>query len=155
MATRRSEQKLNWAVLPGLVRLNITTPTSIMQKPASVTTVLNRFAKGNRWGAFFSGSLGWVVTEENFMKSLVEKDILNSLKLRLSYGQTGLDESAGRYAYMTTYNFNAQSYVVDGSFKPGFTEGPLASPDLTWYTTKQFDMGFDFASLQNQTLRVI
>ena len=75
------------------------------------------------------------------MKSLVEKDILNSLKLRLSYGQTGLDESAGRYAYMTTYNFNAQSYVVDGSFKPGFTEGPLASPDLTWYTTKQFDMG--------------
>lgn len=110
----------------------------------------DRFAKGNRWGAFFSGSLGWVVTEENFMKSLVEKDILNSLKLRLSYGQTGLDESAGRYAYMTTYNFNAQSYVVDGSFKPGFTEGPLASPDLTWYTTKQFDMGFDFASLQNR-----
>ena len=110
----------------------------------------DRFAPGNRWGAFFSGSLGWVVTEEGFMQPLVEKNILNSLKLRLSYGETGLDESAGRFQYMTTYSYNPYAYVVNGKYTPGFTEGNLASPDLTWYTTRQMDFGFDFASLNNR-----
>lgn len=108
------------------------------------------FAPGKRWGAFYSGSLGWVVTEESFMKSLVERNILNSLKLRVSYGETGLDSSAGRFAYLTSYNLDTKAYVVDGSYVPGFTEGRLASPDLTWYTTQQTDVGFDFASLSNR-----
>ncbi len=108
------------------------------------------FAPGHRWGAFFSGALGWVVTEEKFMKTLVEKDILNSLKLRASYGETGLDSSAGRFAYLTSYSLNTQNYVVNGQFAPGFSEGSLPSPDLTWYTTRQTDIGFDFASLNNR-----
>ena len=110
----------------------------------------DRFAPGNRWGAFFGGSLGWVVTEETFMRTLVEKNILNSLKLRASYGETGLDTAAGRYAYMTSYTYDPQAFVMNGVYQPGFKEGPLASPDLTWYTTSQFDLGFDFASLQNR-----
>lgn len=110
----------------------------------------DRFAPGKRWGAFFSGSLGWVVTAEKFMQPLVEKNILNSLKLRASYGETGLDESAGRFQYMTSYNYNPQASVINGKYYPGFTEGNLASPDLTWYTTKQLDFGFDFASLNSR-----
>ena len=110
----------------------------------------DRFAPGNRWGAFFSGSLGWVVTAEEFMQDLVEKNILNSLKLRASYGETGLDESAGRFQYMTTYSYDPYAYVMNGQYYPGFTEGSLASPDLTWYTTKQMDFGFDFASLNSR-----
>ena len=108
------------------------------------------FAPGKRWGAFFSGSLGWVVTAEEFMQGLVEKNILNSLKLRASYGETGLDESAGRFQYMTSYSYNPYAYVMNGQYYPGFTEGNLASPDLTWYTTKQIDFGFDFASLNSR-----
>ena len=110
----------------------------------------DRFAPGKRWGTFFSGSLGWVVTAEEFMQGLVEKNILNSLKLRASYGETGQDESAGRYSYMTTYKYSAQAFVLNGQYQPGFSEGILASPDLTWYTTKQFDLGFDFASLNSR-----
>ena len=108
------------------------------------------FAPGHRWGAFFSGALGWVITEEKFMKSLVEKNIFNSLKLRASYGQTGLDSSAGRFAYLTSYSLNNQAYVINGKYVPGFSEGSLPSPDLTWYTTRQTDIGFDFASLNNR-----
>lgn len=110
----------------------------------------DRFAPGKRWGAFFSGSLGWVVTAEKFMQPLVDKNILNSLKLRASYGETGLDESAGRFQYLSSYTLNSQGYVSAGSYIPGFSEGALASPDLTWYTTKQVDVGFDFASLRNR-----
>lgn len=108
------------------------------------------FAPGHRWGAFFSGSVGWVVSEEAFMQSLVERNILNSLKIRASYGETGIDSSAGRFAYLTSYNLDTQGYVVNGSFTPTFSEGALPSPDLTWYTTKQTDIGFDFASLNNR-----
>ena len=110
----------------------------------------DRFAPGKRWGAFFSGSLGWVVTAEEFMQDLVEKNILNSLKLRASYGETGLDESAGRFQYMTTYYYDPYAYVMNGQYYPGFSEGNLPSPDLTWYTTKQMDFGFDFASLNSR-----
>lgn len=108
------------------------------------------FAPGHRWGAFFSGSLGWVVTEEYFMKPLVERNILNSLKLRASYGETGIDSSAGRFAYLTSYSMNTQGYIVDGEFVSTFSEGALPSPNLTWYTTRQTDFGFDFASLNNR-----
>ncbi len=108
------------------------------------------FAPDKRWGTFFSGSMGWLVTSEKFMKALVDKNILNLLKFRASYGETGLDSSAGRWAYMTSYNLDTQSYVVNGEFVPGFSEGSMPSPDLTWYTTKQTDFGFDFASLNNR-----
>ena len=108
------------------------------------------FAKGHRWGTFFSGSLGWVVTNESFMKPLVDRNILNMLKVRASYGETGLDSSAGRFAYLTSYGLNGQSYVGDGKYVPGFYESALPSPDLTWYTTRQTVAGFDFASLNNR-----
>ena len=110
----------------------------------------DKFAPGKRWGTFFSGSLGWVVTAEEFMKPLVEKNILNSLKLRASYGETGQDSGISSFAYLTSYGFNPTAYVVNGSYVPGFTEGAMPSPDLTWYTTKQFDLGFDFASLNSR-----
>jgi len=110
----------------------------------------DRFAPGKRWGTFFSGSLGWVVTAEEFMQDLVERNILNSLKLRASYGETGQDSAAGRYSYMTTYKYSSQAFVLNGQYQPGFSEGILASPDLTWYTTKQMDFGFDFASLNSR-----
>lgn len=107
----------------------------------------DRFAPGKRWGAFFSGSAGWVVTQEPFMQDLVSRNILNTLKLRASYGETGLDASAGRFQYMTTYNYDGRAYVIKDQYVPGFTEGALPSPDLTWYTTRQTDLGLDFASL--------
>lgn len=84
------------------------------------------------------------------MAPVVERDIFNSFKLRGSYGETGLDSSAGRFAYLQTYSLDNRAYVAGGSFVPGFTEGGLPSPDLTWYTTRQTDVGFDFTSLDNR-----
>ena len=109
-----------------------------------------KFHPDKRWGTFFSGSLGWVVTAEEFMQPLVEKNILNSLKLRASYGETGQDSGVSDYAYLTSYGFTSTAFVVNGAYVPGFTEGDMPSPDATWYTTKQFDLGFDFASLNSR-----
>ena len=109
-----------------------------------------KFAKDKRWGTFFSGSLGWVVTAEEFMQPLVDNNILNTLKLRASYGETGQDSGVSDFAYLTSYGFTSTAFVVGGAYVPGFTEGSMPSPDATWYTTKQIDFGFDFASLNSR-----
>lgn len=114
--------------------------------------------KGNRWGFFYSGSLGWSVIDEAFMQNLRDKDIFNSLKLRVSYGQVGLDNwgQAGdtfyvnRYSYLNSYNYNGYAYVVDGKYAPGFSEGSLPSPDLTWFKSEQTNAGIDFSSLKDR-----
>lgn len=107
------------------------------------------FAPGKRWGTFYSGSLGWRITQEEFMREIVERNIFNNLKLRASYGETGLD-SAGRFEYLTSYTMSNRGYVLDGEFSPTFSEGSLPSPDLSWYSTKQTDIGIDFSSLNSR-----
>ena len=108
------------------------------------------FPKDRRWGTFFSGSFGWILSDEVFMKTLKERHIFDLLKLRGSYGEVGLDSGVGRFAYLPSYNLNNTSYVIDGKFYQGFSEGDIPSSDITWYTTKQTDIGFDFESLRNR-----
>ena len=108
------------------------------------------FPKDRRWGTFFSGSFGWILSDEVFMKTLKERYIFDLLKLRGSYGEVGLDSGVGRFAYLPSYNLNNTSYVIDGKFYQGFSEGDIPSSDITWYTTKQTDIGFDFESLRNR-----
>lgn len=108
------------------------------------------FPKDKRWGTFFSGSFGWIVSDESFMQYFKEKHIFDLLKLRASYGEVGLDDVGGRFLYLPSYRLDGSAYVVDGKLVQGFYEGEIPSPDLTWYTTKQLDFGFDFESLNNR-----
>lgn len=113
------------------------------------------FPKDRRWGTFFSGSIGWHLANEAFMKSLKEKHVFDVLKLRASYGETGIDNwdspySIERFAYLPSYNFSTTSRVINGEYVSGFTEGALPSTEITWFTTYQSDAGFDFESLNNR-----
>ncbi|MDO5105021.1 TonB-dependent receptor [Capnocytophaga sp.] len=108
------------------------------------------FPKDKRWGTFFSGSAGWIVSDEFFMKSLKEKHIFDLLKFRASYGEVGLDSGVNRFSYLPSYVLDDSAYVIDGKLLQGFSEGNIPSPDITWYTTKQLDFGFDFESLNNR-----
>jgi len=113
------------------------------------------FPKDKRWGLFFSGSLGWNVANEGFMKDLKDSHVFDVLKIRGSYGQTGLDNwdspySIGRFAYLSSYNLNATSRAINGTYYAGFSEGALPSTEITWFTTYQTDAGFDFESLNHR-----
>ena len=115
----------------------------------------DNFPENRRWGTFYSGSVGWSIADEAFMENLVEKDVFNQLKLRASYGQVGLDNwgdpfAIGRFEYLSSYNLNNKAWVLNGAYVPGFSEGAIPSPDITWFTTDQFDIGVDFSSLQNR-----
>lgn len=110
----------------------------------------DNFAKNKRWGFFPSGAAAWAISEENFMKLLAEKNIINFAKARVSYGQVGLEDGVKRFGYIPVYSYNAQSSVIGGKFVPGFSEGDLVSPEvLSWYTKDVFDIGIDLAFLNN------
>lgn len=118
----------------------------------------DNFPVDKRWGAFYSGAIGWSIADEAFMSTLVEKNIFNSLKFRASYGQVGLDNWGekgeayylDRFAYLPSYTLNNKAWVLNGAYIPGFSEGGIPSSDISWFTTDQVDIGFDFSSLSNR-----
>lgn len=109
------------------------------------------FPKGHRFGFFPSVSVGWAISEEPFFKKVKDLKILDYLKLRASYGSNGINgASHDAYAYMSTYNYNSNSYVIGGSLVNSITPGATPSVNMTWYTRKKLDYGIDFITLNNR-----
>lgn len=102
-----------------------------------------RFGPENRFGYFPSGSLGWNISEEDF---LMNNNFVNLLKLRVSYGIIGSDK-IGDYRYLSTLSGEA-TYVrndeTDASeLLQGLAEGALANPEIQWEKQKTFNFGID------------
>lgn len=111
----------------------------------------DNFAPGKRWGFFPSVSGGWAISEEKFFEGIKSSKILNYLKLRGSYGEIGLNNvDHSLYAYLPTYNYNANGYVVDGNLVNTVSPGPTPSVNMTWYTRTKYDMGIDFFMFNNK-----
>ncbi len=101
----------------------------------------SRFAKGSQWGFFPGVSVGWVVSDENFMEGIKN---INNLKLRMSYGQTG-NNAIGLYDAYGLYSTNAK---YNGS--AGIITSTMPNLDLTWETSTQLDLGFDLSMFNNR-----
>lgn len=99
-----------------------------------------KFMEGKRWGFFPSVSLGWRLSEEEFLKN---NSFINNLKLRASYGEFGYD-NVGNYNYLTGYQF-AGNYVFGESPQlfNGIASKGLANPDLTWQSMSMSNIGLD------------
>ena len=109
------------------------------------------FPKDNRFGFFPSVSVGWAVSDEQFFAPVKELGLFDYFKLRGSYGEIGINGADhDAYAYMSTYNYNSNAYVIDGKLVNSITPGATPSINMTWYTRKKYDVGFDFATLGNK-----
>ncbi|UII24878.1 TonB-dependent receptor [Fulvivirga maritima] len=101
------------------------------------------FPKGDRFGIFPALSLGWIVSEEDFLK---DKTALSYLKLRASAGLVGNDRLIGnRFAYSHDFYYSG-SYYYFGPNVTGnnsVTEGTIGNPDITWEKSMQFNFGID------------
>ncbi len=97
-----------------------------------------KFGPENAVAYFPSATLGWIISDEDFMGGF-EK--LNLLKFRLSYGRLGSDK-IGDYRYISTLNGEG-TYVLDGQLVTGRAIGPLANPSIKWEQSQQFDVGID------------
>lgn len=108
----------------------------------------SQFGPDNKYGTFPSVSLGWVPTKEDFWK---ENKIINTLKLRFSYGVTG-NSRIPNFAYQAiieggrNYTFGNSGVVTSGS-----TPGRIANPELKWEETTQTNIGFDTKLLNDFT----
>ena len=107
----------------------------------------SRFSENNRWAVFPSFSLGWRLSEENFMQQLSG---ISNLKLRGSWGKLGNDQ-IGLYSYAATVNFN-QRYTFGESQTPqvGATPTSLANTEIKWEETVQTNIGLDLGILDNK-----
>lgn len=109
------------------------------------------FPSNNRFGFFPSVSAGWSISEENFFTPIKELGIFDYFKLRGSYGEIGINGAKhDDYAYLPTYNYNSNAYVIGGKLVNSVTPGATPSINMTWYTRTKMDIGFDFATLNNK-----
>jgi len=109
-----------------------------------------KFSPDNRFAFFCSGALGWMVSEEKFMKKLKEKHIVDMFKIRGSLGEIGDDSAGARWAYLTGWEvIGPYAISLDGNNSPftGYKEATIASPDLRWATVLKKDVGFDYGFL--------
>lgn len=109
----------------------------------------SRFSKNTRWGTFPSVALAWRISKEPFLRNV---EAVNDLKLRASYGVTGQQDGIGNYNYLPTYwagTSNGQYIGSDGQYVNTFLPSAYVS-DLKWETTKSFNVGLDWAFLDNR-----
>ena len=111
----------------------------------------SRFGENNQWGSFPSLSLGWRMSEENFMHDFLW---LNDLKLRASWGKSG-NNLIGDYAAIQTYTTSVYSFggntPVAGN---GLLPKQIANPNLRWEKSNTYDVGFD-ATVLNSRINVV
>jgi TonB-linked SusC/RagA family outer membrane protein len=108
----------------------------------------SKFGENNKYGYFPSFSLGWKISEEDFMKN----SSITNLKLRAGWGKTGNQEIPPKLtqALFTSATSGTLSYPLypTGPYPAGTIYSRLANPDLQWETSKQTNIGLDFGLLK-------
>ena len=109
----------------------------------------SRFAPASRWGWFPSVSAGWNVAREHFMQPITH--VLNTLKLRASYGNLGNQSGAGLYTFAETMGIWNQGkwYFADGRDMIIWGPGPTIS-NVTWEKVESKNAGVDFGMFNNR-----
>ena len=104
----------------------------------------SRFAANRREGVFPSVGLGWVISDEDFLKDVKG---LSFLKLRTSYGRLGNDQIPTN-SYVTTADINIP-YVINGQPVLGAVISQLKDGQVHWETTSEYDAAVEFGFLDN------
>jgi TonB-linked SusC/RagA family outer membrane protein len=113
----------------------------------------SKFLEPNKWGTFPSFSLGWRISEENFMKSI---SWITDLKLRGSWGKTGNEAALSASNAYTTFASSSQSsfYDINGtqnSPASGFFLSFVGNPLGKWETNISTNIGFDATLFKGST----
>ncbi len=132
------------ALLSFLGRLNYSYKGKYMASASLRADGSSKFAEGHRWGTFPSGSVGWRISEEDFMANATS---VSMLKIRASYGLTG-NNAIPQYSYMNTVN--TLDYVTgagNGNLVSGMSSNSasLGNNEITWEQLAEANLGIDLA----------
>ncbi len=107
----------------------------------------------NRYKTFPSLGLGWMISEENFIKNI---SVIDELKLRMSYGTQGFYNGPGKYLYITEWRtFGNSSFDKDPDgakvkeMKQVYVDHD-GNPSIDWGTVAEFNTGLDGVFLKNR-----
>lgn len=103
------------------------------------------FGPENRWGTFPAASLGWRVSEENFLKNL---KFISETKIRASYGLAGNNSFSSNYPYVGI--LRPDNYVFNNNLVNGLSASTLANNQLGWEKSLQTDVGIDIGLFDNR-----
>lgn len=98
------------------------------------------FPENTRWGYFPGVSVGWVFSKENFMTNV--GSWLSNGKLRLSYGQSGNDNTS-QFSYLTGYEIDANGFIIGNTSYRTISTTGLSNPDITWERITNYNLGID------------
>ncbi len=108
-----------------------------------------QFAPSNRYGFFPAVSVGWVVSNEGFLK---ENDLVTNLKLRVSYGKVGNDKmGSSRFLYMDNISMGSGPLSSLG-LGQGVSQGLLGNTNLSWEVAKKQNYGVDLQLIRELNL---
>ena len=112
----------------------------------------SKFDKGHRWGTFPSFSLGWRISNEEFFQNL-GIDFINDLKLRAGWGQIGNSNLPIYYPYVSqvasgTIGSIDNRYVLGEKVATGYFLKTIGTPDISWETTEQTNIGVEITVLK-------
>lgn len=122
----------------------------------------SRFGENNKFGTFPAVSVGWVISNERFIRDRL--DWVSNIKLRAGVGKTG-NQEIGDYSRFQTFLTNygtveatiratGTAYDINGdntgNLPSGFVAKQSANPDLRWETTNELNVGLDFGFLTNR-----
>jgi TonB-linked SusC/RagA family outer membrane protein len=110
-----------------------------------------------KYGVFPAFSVGWRISEEDFMAST--KSWLDELKLRVGYGAVGNDRMGNYNSYTQfAYSMTSGAYPVTGGNNVvgnnGFYQSTFGNPDVKWESTTTTNIGIDATLMKNITLNI-
>ncbi|WP_282160916.1 SusC/RagA family TonB-linked outer membrane protein [Ulvibacterium marinum] len=100
----------------------------------------SNFAKDNRWSNFYSGSLGWRISNEEFFENI---DFIDKWMLRLGYGENG-NQNIPPFSYLERID-NGFNYPIGGVNQSGNAIVAFGNALLKWETSQQIDIGTDLS----------
>ena len=105
----------------------------------------SRFGANNKWGWFPAVSLGWRITGEDFMQ---DKTWVDDLKLRAGFGVTG--NNLGSDLKSVAMLSNGGSFWYNGQYVYTYGVSQNVNPDLRWEKKYEYNLGLDYAFLDNR-----
>lgn len=147
LITSANSTKEEWSLLSYLARVNYSYDNKYLLTAAFRQDGSSRFGVDNRWGFFPSVSLGWRLSEENFLKNV---GWISDMKLRASYGLTG-NNFISNYGHIGLTA--ADNYVfgnAGGTVSNGIRLSNIPNSGLGWEKNKQLDAGFEMAVFGNR-----
>ena len=101
----------------------------------------SRFGSANKYAFFPAGSVGWIVSDENFLK---DSKAINFFKIRASYGLTG-NQEIGDFSFLGRIGLNSPYLGASGAQASNIEDN-----NYGWETTAQSNIGFDAAILNSR-----